>query len=297
MQRRNILSRAFTLIELLVVIAIIAILAAILFPVFAQAKAAAKKTSDLSNVKQIALATIMYSGDSDDVFVSNGEGTLPNGAGGWEPLQPWTGLNNFHGTNFGAGANAPLGFMDPNAVQNWARETFPYIKSMDMLVSPGAGNDLRGDLAPVANNSRAGRTSYVMNGCASSKPQTSVARPSEQIIIQSRATTTREAIVVPRRSYFPDGWTGSNDADLWWVGFNFTDGANYGFADGSAKFRKRNAVRWRDLGFFEWVNIEGQGWTAPTQVGTMRATPKNTAYNGWASHGACDVSQEPWTTP
>jgi prepilin-type N-terminal cleavage/methylation domain-containing protein len=46
--------RAFTLIELLVVIAIIAILAAILFPVFAQAKAAAKKTQDLSNVKNIS---------------------------------------------------------------------------------------------------------------------------------------------------------------------------------------------------------------------------------------------------
>ena len=63
--------RAFTLIELLVVIAIIAILAAILFPVFAQAKAAAKKTADLSNVKQISLGAIMYSGDADDYFPRN----------------------------------------------------------------------------------------------------------------------------------------------------------------------------------------------------------------------------------
>ncbi len=58
--------KAFTLIELLVVIAIIAILAAILFPVFAQAKAAAKATAGLSNVKQIGLGQQIYYNDYDD---------------------------------------------------------------------------------------------------------------------------------------------------------------------------------------------------------------------------------------
>jgi len=62
------LKRAFTLIELLVVIAIIAILAAILFPVFAQAKVSAKNTASLSNLKQINLAFIMYTNDVDDTF-------------------------------------------------------------------------------------------------------------------------------------------------------------------------------------------------------------------------------------
>src|ERR1041384_5214939 len=64
-QRRR---TAFTLIELLVVIAIIAILAAILFPVFAQARAKARQASCVSNLKQINLATMMYKQDYDENF-------------------------------------------------------------------------------------------------------------------------------------------------------------------------------------------------------------------------------------
>jgi prepilin-type N-terminal cleavage/methylation domain-containing protein len=60
--------KAFTLIELLVVIAIIAILAAILFPVFARAKEAAKKTASLSQMRQLSAAVMMYAGDVDDYF-------------------------------------------------------------------------------------------------------------------------------------------------------------------------------------------------------------------------------------
>jgi len=66
MKNRN--PSGFTLIELLVVIAIIAILAAILFPVFAQARAAARKTACLSNMKQIGTATMMYVQDYDEAF-------------------------------------------------------------------------------------------------------------------------------------------------------------------------------------------------------------------------------------
>ncbi len=73
-------SRAFTLIELLVVIAIIAILAAILFPVFAQAKKAAKITTTLSNIKQVALGNRMYASDADDRYAMSVEGwPLPAG--------------------------------------------------------------------------------------------------------------------------------------------------------------------------------------------------------------------------
>jgi len=59
--------QAFTLIELLVVIAIIAILAAILFPVFSQAREKARATTCLSNMKQIMLGELMYTQDYDEV--------------------------------------------------------------------------------------------------------------------------------------------------------------------------------------------------------------------------------------
>ncbi len=94
--------KAFTLIELLVVIAIIAILAAILFPVFAQAKFAAKKTTSLSGLKQIALGLQMYSGDADDMAVPN-YGYVDGSIAGDTDL--------YHYDN------------------NWVGRIFPYVKS------------------------------------------------------------------------------------------------------------------------------------------------------------------------
>ncbi len=88
---------AFTLIELLVVIAIIAILAAILFPVFAQARNQARKATCISNLKQLAIAQAMYVQDYDERFAKwDNSGTAtdswnqPNGAGWWmNEIQPY----------------------------------------------------------------------------------------------------------------------------------------------------------------------------------------------------------------
>lgn len=107
--------RAFTLIELLVVIAIIAILAAILFPVFAQAKEAAKKTQCLSNVKQLGTAFQIYVGDNDD--------TTPAIWGGSGTCQP----------------NGDY------CSQEWWYGLFPYFKSIDLVYCPGRTDGSKDD--------------------------------------------------------------------------------------------------------------------------------------------------------
>lgn len=110
--------KAFTLIELLVVIAIIAILAAILFPVFAQAKLAAKKANDISNIKQINLAQLMYTNDYDDMYMAS---ELQDHNGNC-PI-PFTG--------------APHGNWTP-----WEALLYPYVKSGPIFISPGAKADM-----------------------------------------------------------------------------------------------------------------------------------------------------------
>lgn len=96
-------SHAFTLIELLVVIAIIAILAAILFPVFAQAKAAAKQSVSISNMKQLGTSLQIYLADNDDIQVprSTSEATTPQ-----------------------------------RTEKNWKMITAPYVKNRDIFRDP-----------------------------------------------------------------------------------------------------------------------------------------------------------------
>lgn len=111
--------RAFTLIEILVVIAIISILAAILFPVFSQAKETAKQTVCASNIRQIGLAAQLYLNDHDDMWVPMATyDPLP----GYAPIEMWFGYDNnnagleggFHGRIYEPAQN-PIrpGKLDP----------------------------------------------------------------------------------------------------------------------------------------------------------------------------------------
>lgn len=87
-------AKAFTLIELLVVIAIIAILAAILFPVFAQARAKARQIACLSNLKQIATATMMYAQDYDESYPCGWTATSDTGLVWRVALTPYVKMGN-----------------------------------------------------------------------------------------------------------------------------------------------------------------------------------------------------------
>lgn len=122
------MKKAFTLIELLVVIAIIAILAAILFPVFAQAKLAAKKTTSLSNQKQIMLGLIMYAGDSDDVYPR--QDTCIKG----NALNPDLNSLPFNPTGAGCAGAGPYYFAQNHYA--WQKWIMPYVKSVALFLHP-----------------------------------------------------------------------------------------------------------------------------------------------------------------
>jgi prepilin-type N-terminal cleavage/methylation domain-containing protein/prepilin-type processing-associated H-X9-DG protein len=139
----------FTLIELLTVIAIIAILAAILFPVFAKAREKALTTSCLSNQKQLATGLLMYASDYDNRLPSPGDGwnCSPTCASDWVHVEYQSAGN----------MEVELGSL------------FPYVKNAQVYVCPAAEISAAGC---TVNGTNYTRTSYTMN-CLLSSFQTS----------------------------------------------------------------------------------------------------------------------------
>jgi len=180
---------AFTLIELLVVIAIIAILAAILFPVFAQARERARMSACVSNMRQIGASLMMYVQDYDETY-------------------PYC---RFHGA---------LGTAASTNVDSWRNAILPYLKNLDVLGCPSnpfsrTTSGVQGAIPPKRGANAEGwervpeqrmPISYNMNQCASSwVPADSknpapppplrlgqLARPAETIIVGETTWATSD---------------------------------------------------------------------------------------------------------
>jgi prepilin-type N-terminal cleavage/methylation domain-containing protein len=172
--------KAFTLIELLVVIAIIAILAAILFPVFAQAKLAAKETAGLSNAKQMGLAALMYVNDYDDTFPLAGVlrptiGGVPGAMGmGVAVPYPYNDGESIGGTNTiwqSAARQSMAASYAANAVQ-------PYVKSLVLESLTGLNNYQNTDTFGGTGFVAPGLSSLAYNGDLHRYPTTAVVEPS-----------------------------------------------------------------------------------------------------------------------
>ena len=230
MNRRNVKSqstRGFTLIELLVVIAIIAILAAILFPVFAQAREKARTASCSSNARQMGLAISMYKQDYDEHFPF----------GGWRP-------NN-------------------DGTEDWQNSTAPYIKNKGVYYDPSSTDDNE-QADPTSWSWNRNPVSYLYNNQLGRdhKPvsDAAVAAPSECWMVvdghsdwgcaqaATNACTGTDWLGRPKTIWLLEDTTFGSDASLvhgWlsWQGFTWglprhNAGANVCYADGHVKYVK-----------------------------------------------------------
>jgi len=249
--------QAFTLIELLVVIAIIAILAAILFPVFAQAKAAAKQSAGLSNVRQIDTAYMLYLNDNEDRYVPFvtervAPATVPDTKEDRAPFSYRITLNPYIKTQ--------QIFKDPSA-QAWPAE--------------GPGKWYTTDYGNNHNESKLGppyqakaAAWYIDHpdfGFNDDVTQTSIASPANFILLGDAA---RASGVPSRGGMYPQQWWTKPDVIPVTPGIvddstypdaqqqarpvpRHNNGANFAYADGHAKYRKLNQT-WRSYNDNDW---------------------------------------------
>jgi prepilin-type N-terminal cleavage/methylation domain-containing protein/prepilin-type processing-associated H-X9-DG protein len=267
MQKKS--KRGFTLIELLVVIAIICLLAAILFPAFAQARENARRASCQSNLKQIGLAIMQYTQDYDERYAVN-----------WG-----AGVSNTDGIIRASDYSSNAG--------NWISALDPYTKSWQIFHCPSSsiGTGTPGYMsgyAPVGDSD----TNYIGNGIIFSSllppnalgytislPQ--VLQPGSVVTVSERMLRTRNAYVAPcilndtsksTLSPFKMVFLAWNPDDVgreeYWFHDAHFEGSNLLFADGHVKWRQRDSLCSSDFGAY--------ASTAGTGAGLCGAQPKST---------------------
>jgi prepilin-type N-terminal cleavage/methylation domain-containing protein/prepilin-type processing-associated H-X9-DG protein len=207
--RRN----GFTLIELLVVIAIIAILAAILFPVFAKAREKARQSSCLSNLKQIGLAFMQYAQDYDETLPTDWI-TLPGGTA-------WT--NRY----------------------SWRAMIFPYIKNTQIFSCPSDSYSYSGALAGMCQNNEGsipgsyGDNTFHWDTGVPNPPGTTYCRLGA-IALPAQLVLAGDSTGGSHQISFQANTLNTFRGDAGSMRHN--DGANYCFADGHAKWLKPTAI-------------------------------------------------------
>jgi prepilin-type N-terminal cleavage/methylation domain-containing protein/prepilin-type processing-associated H-X9-DG protein len=228
-------SRGFTLIELLVVIAIIAILAAILFPVFAKAREKARQTACLSNNKQMGYGLTMYTQDYDESLPVQ----IGDGAGG-----------------------GSLGFV--GATQgNWAKGIYPYVKNTQVFSCPNsvpyeiAGACQTGSVPIVASylfnsvvmpNFRGGTAvNYNYEG----RSLAEMKNPSNTVFLHewamhSPCVLPRPRVIVGNTGY--DGFAYGGRSDLAAYDNVHSGGSNLLYTDGHARYKPRTRITYAEFG-------------------------------------------------
>ncbi len=224
----------FTLIELLVVIAIIAILAAILFPVFARARENARRASCMSNLKQIGLGMLQYTQDYDEKY--------PTALGGMGYSAPasWTPQNvaGMPGAAFIVADDSGAASNNGHCV-TWMDEIFPYVKSLQIFVCPSqgyyqanggtgySGYGYSGAINGVLRAAYAGGSANEITAASLSE----VKRPSENVMLLDASAPF--AVV---RSYQDQTALAKTNTAYKQIFMPHLDGGNIAYADGHVKW-------------------------------------------------------------
>ncbi len=239
------IKKGFTLIELLVVIAIIAILAAILFPVFAQAREKARQTSCLSNMKQLGTATILYMDDYDETF--------PPAKLYWYSysycLEAGIVQSGWPCTRWGT-----TDFRESSAKYFWADAIYPYVKNPQMYICP-TQRDILGYAINENVTVMADQVTTVKS--AVDFPNTAnvmLFADAPQITLDSLCVYTVNGYTLNAGAYRGDvihGWATVKNGSA-----RHLKGANFTFCDGHAKYIKQGgSAPWNN-----GVSENGNGW-------------------------------------